>query len=159
MLPLLVRVDLRAMAMKEFFTFHEAPASSWSLIIRLFNIISRYMQFTEEFVMCVEKHVITQKTVTGFDTMNPSQKDFSLSGNTNRLTCKENFQAVSKEGYADSLLRHEKKTHNYWCSWKRCNYKQYFQLPIPFVIFTLICNYFFSIRKETLSFMIVNFRV
>ena len=35
---------------------------------------------------------------------------------------------VSKEGHADSVLKHE-MTHHYWFPWKKCNCKQCFLSP------------------------------
>ena len=48
----------------------------------------------------------------------------------------EKITAVSKEGHAGSFLWHE-KTRDYWFSWKRWKYKQYFLLVTSYTKSTL----------------------
>ena len=46
------------------------------------------------------------------------------------------IDSKKRGGLADSLLVHE-MTHLNWLPWKKCNWKQYFLLPIPLRKFTL----------------------
>ena len=94
------------------------------------------MKFTEEYVMCMEIHVLVKKTFTnGLNMGLPLQArgEKTVYGvETYWLSGKENIlgATVSKESHADDILGHE-RTHDYWFPWKRCNCKQCFSLPIP----------------------------
>ena len=74
------------------------------------------MKFTEEYVMCMEKHVLAKKMFSNWLNI-----FFSLQAQVEKivhgvkiywLSSKENT-ALSKEGHADSLLGHE-RTYHYW---------------------------------------------
>ena len=63
--------------------------------------------------------------------------------------------AVNKEGHADSFLVHE-RTHDYWFPWKRCNSKQCYLLPLPWVKLSLFIEqplYIISIIRSLTTFL------
>ena len=87
-----------------------------------------YVKFTKELVKYMEKQVLIKKMFT--NSLNMGLKPWAWVENevhgveTHWLSCKENIlgAVVSKEGYADSVLRHE-RTHHYWFPPKKCNYQ------------------------------------
>ena len=85
---------------------------------------ANHMKFSEECVMCIEKHVSIKKIFTNELNMNlPLQAWITKTVygvETQWLSCKQKVlgTAVSKESDTDNLLKHE-RTHHYWFLWKK----------------------------------------
>ena len=92
-----------------------------------------------------------------FVTTSLCQKDCPWSGNIISGKEKVTGETVSKEGYADILLGHE-RTHHKWFLWKRSNCKQYFLLPSPLVKFTLFIEWLLYILIKTLGYKTTKFK-
>ena len=72
---------------------------------------ANHVKFWEECLMSMKKYISVQKM-------------FANRLEVHWLSSKEKIlgTAVSKEGYADNLQKHE-RTRQYWFPWKRCNCK------------------------------------
>ena len=82
------------------------------------------MKFTEESVMCMEKHFLVEKLGSNGLNMGlhlQAGVEKTVHGvKTHWLSSKEKVPgvAVCKKGHADSHLEHERNNH-YWFPWKR----------------------------------------
>ena len=99
------------------------------------------MKFTDEYVLCAEKHIWVKKKclqmfMNGLNMallLQACVKNIVYGMETHLLSGKEKIPgvAVCKEGYADSLLGHE-RTHNYWFPWN--SYCQLLGQNLPYLL-------------------------
>ena len=99
-------------------------------------LVAEKCKFTEECVMCMEKHVLVKKIFTNRLNIGLARQAWVKKKIHRRETWWLSDQetildaADIEEGHADCLLGHD-MTRHYWFSWERGNSKQWFLFPTP----------------------------